>query len=109
MKRSNEIGITLIALIITIIVLLILAGITMNLIIGERGIIIRAGEAGRNYEEAAKREDRELENYFDDIEEIVNGIPKEQNIEIALTGEKLQTSLPINLEATITDRRKRSE
>lgn len=43
-KNMNEEGITLIALVITIIVLLILAGVTINLIIGERGIITRAKE-----------------------------------------------------------------
>ena len=44
MKRKNS-GVTLIALIITIIVLLILAGITITSIVGDNGILNRAAEA----------------------------------------------------------------
>ena len=57
-KKNN--GITLISLVITIIVLLILAGITINLTIGQDGIIKRSEEAGRNYQNAADYERREL-------------------------------------------------
>ena len=38
--KTNE-GITLIALVITIVVLLILAGVTISTLIGENGIITR--------------------------------------------------------------------
>ena len=44
-KNANENGITLIALIVTIIVLLILAGITINLTIKDGGIIQRSKDA----------------------------------------------------------------
>ena len=57
--KSNH-GITLIALVITIIILLILAGIVINLTIGENGIIKKAQQAGINYEEAGAREKLEL-------------------------------------------------
>ena len=43
---SNNNGITLIALVVTIIVLLILAGVTINLVLGEDGIISKAQQAG---------------------------------------------------------------
>ena len=42
MLKDSIKGITLVALVVTIIVLLILAGIAMNLIIGDNGIISRA-------------------------------------------------------------------
>lgn len=48
-KKHNNGGITLIALVITIIVLLILAGITINLTIGQNGIMNMAEKAGQNY------------------------------------------------------------
>ena len=44
MNRSNK-GITLIALVVTIIVLLILAGISISMISGQNGILTKAGEA----------------------------------------------------------------
>ena len=42
-KREN--GITLIALVVTIVVLLILAGITISLVFGSNGVIKKAQEA----------------------------------------------------------------
>ncbi len=67
-------GITLVALVITIIVLLILAGITISLTIGQRGILTRAQEAGRNYQEAAKKEDEDLDEFLGEADNIIAGI-----------------------------------
>lgn len=67
-------GITLVALVITIIVLLILAGITISMTIGQRGILNRAKEAGQNYQNAAKQEDRDLQDMNDEMENIVNSL-----------------------------------
>ena len=72
--NQNKAGITLVALVITIIVLLILAAITINLTIGQRGILTRAEEAGRNYQEAAKREDEQLSNFLKEADDIIDGI-----------------------------------
>ena len=43
--KSNK-GITLVALVITIIVLLILAGVSISLVVGDNGIMTRAKDAG---------------------------------------------------------------
>ena len=69
MVRKNERGITLIALVISIIILLILAGITILAISGENGIIQRAVEAREEMEEAEKIEQNTLNNYEDTIKE----------------------------------------
>ena len=58
LKKQN--AITLIALIITIIVLLILAGVTLSLIIGEDGIVGRAISAAETYDIAGAKEQVEL-------------------------------------------------
>jgi hypothetical protein len=65
--RRNKRGITLIALVITIIVLLILAGITINLTIGEGGIITTAQQAGKNYVQASTDEKIQLGDLTDYI------------------------------------------
>lgn len=54
--RNNIKGITLIALVITIIVLLILAGVTIATLTGENGILIRAGDAKEQTEIAEEKE-----------------------------------------------------
>lgn len=50
MKKEN--AITLIALVITIIILLILAGVTINILIGENGLFNTAKNATINYEKS---------------------------------------------------------
>ena len=50
---KNNKGITLVSLIITIIILIILAGITINITVGQDGIITKAKEAKTNTEIAA--------------------------------------------------------
>jgi Tfp pilus assembly protein PilE len=65
-------GITLIALVITIIVLLILAGITINLTIGEDGIITKAKEAGDKYAQSAENEQSDLADFLNQTENIIN-------------------------------------
>ena len=56
MKKSEERGITLIALIITIIVLIILAGISIMMISGKDGILQRAGNAKTTIGQASAEE-----------------------------------------------------
>ena len=66
--RKNQ-GITLIALVITVIVLLILAGVTISTLTGENGILTRAQEAKNKTEEAQKEEQNTLNSYEDKINE----------------------------------------
>lgn len=64
MKRKimkNEKGITLIALVVTIIVLIILAGISINLVLGENGIIAKSKEAKLQHEISADLETLNIE------------------------------------------------
>ena len=61
LKEKN--GITLIALVVTIIVLLILAGISINMLIGQNGILNRAGEAKSNTEDSSDLEYLQVKAY----------------------------------------------
>lgn len=45
MKKNNENGITLVSLVITIIVMLILAGVSLNMVIGENSVLEQAQKA----------------------------------------------------------------
>ena len=57
--RKNS-GVTLIALAVTIIVMLILAGVTMATLTGDNGIISNARKSASKSEEAKKEEKRKL-------------------------------------------------
>ena len=55
-------GITLVALVVTIIVLIILAGVSIALVLGDNGIITKARDGRTNYLLAANEEDAQLSN-----------------------------------------------
>ena len=73
-KQNKQKGITLIALVITIIVLLILAGITINLTIGQDGIITKAQQAGKNYVDAANYENQMLKDFESMTDDILTNV-----------------------------------
>ena len=55
-KTRKMKGITLVALVVTVVVLLILAGISLNLVLGDNGIITKAQEAAAKTEESSATE-----------------------------------------------------
>ncbi len=70
-KRKN--GITLIALVVTIVILLILSGVTINMLLGEDGIIRTAQEAKNTWEGAIANEQEEIQNLVNELNSIMNG------------------------------------
>lgn len=74
---KKERGITLVALVVTIIVLLILAGVTIGMATSGSGIFGRAKNAANTYRNSAAKENTALKSYEteidNDIREFVNG------------------------------------
>ena len=66
MRKEN--GITLVSLVVTIIVLIILAGISINLTIGQDGIITKAKQAKENIEIAKVEEETRLNELYEQLE-----------------------------------------
>jgi len=67
-NHSNQTGITLIALVVTIVVLLILAGVSINALFGDSGIINKAKDAQNKMDQAAENDQKginELSNWLD--------------------------------------------
>ena len=60
MKKKNR-GITLIALVVTVIVILVLAGVSISMLTGENGILKRAAEAKEKTQEAQNSEQAQLD------------------------------------------------
>ena len=71
--KKKEKGITLTGLVITIIVLIILAGISLSYFIQE-GIIDKAEEAGERMNQAAGEEAEGLKNLSNEIEGLISGV-----------------------------------
>ena len=61
-NKMSEKGITLIALVITIVVLLILAAVSLNLVIGNEGILTRSKDTVDKYGRQAENEQQGLNN-----------------------------------------------
>ena len=73
MKTKSSKGITLIALVITIIVLLILAGVTIAALSGDNGILKRATEAKEQTNQKNDEETEKLAGYESTIDQYANG------------------------------------
>ena len=71
MKKNK--GITLVALVVTIVVLLILAGVSINLVLGNNGIIAKAKDAETKSAEASQNDLIGMNELAQQLEEQING------------------------------------
>ena len=73
MKTKEMKGITLVALVVTIVVLLILAGVSINLVLGNNGIIAKAKDAETKSAEASQNDLIGMNELAQQLEEQING------------------------------------
>lgn len=108
---KKEEGITLIVLVVTIIVLIILAGVSINMIFSENGLVTKAKQAAENMEIAKQEEDIALDNLLLQVDNTstYNDI-KKVNEPILLTGmdaikftEPTKTTEGITVKTSYTD------
>ena len=71
MKKNK--GITLVALVVTIVVLLILAGVSINLVLGNNGIIAKAKDAETKSAEASQNDLKGMNSLVSEMEGTLNG------------------------------------
>ena len=71
MKKEKN-GITLIALVVTIVVLLILAGVSINMVLGQNGIVTKAKEARDKTEQAKQNDLASMDQVVKDMDDILN-------------------------------------
>ena len=72
-KLEKQSGITLIALVVTIVVLLILAGVTINLLFSDTGLFGKAQEAKNTWENAENSDREAIGDLVNQANEILNG------------------------------------
>lgn len=98
MRRTSlkEKGITLIALVVTIIVLLILAGITISMAINNNGIIQRAKDASEVYAQAENNETNTLAKFAEYVDTLGETPPEVNSKKITEAGVK-----PSSQDATV--------
>jgi type II secretory pathway pseudopilin PulG len=72
----KQAGITLVALVVTIVILLILAGVSLNLILGNQGLVKKAKDAKANYTGASREEQGTLDLADANIDDMLGNIGK---------------------------------
>ena len=79
MKNKGEKGVTLVALVITIVLLLILAGISIKFTLGDEGIVKRAQNTANDYKDQIEGIASHINNVDDWIDENVDKFKNEVN------------------------------
>ena len=99
MKNKGEKGVTLVALVITIVLLLILAGISIKFTLGDEGIVKRAQNTANDYQEQTEGIASHINNVDDWIDENVDKVKNEVNKKAdangTINGKKAGTNNPI--------------
>ena len=98
--KKKDAGITLVALVVTIIILLILAGITISLTISDNGIITKAKQAKEKYDASKANEISQLSSLDSEMRGIITrGLSGDfilEDIEIESDVENLNTSAKVS-------------
>ncbi len=66
-RAQEPAAITLVALVITVIILIILAGVSLNLALGENGIFTKSKQAVDKYKDSAQKEQNEMDNLYNTL------------------------------------------
>ena len=90
-------GVTMVALVVTIIILLILAGVVITLVVGDNGIITRAKRATEIYKEAEENEQIQLNNLYTQLASINN----ENSKSVTIYGDQESINSITNVPVTI--------
>ena len=99
MKNKGEKGVTLVAFVITIVLLLILAGISIKFTLGDEGIIKRAQNTANDYKDQTEGIASHINNVDDWIDENVDKVKNEVNKKAdangTINGKEAGTNNPI--------------
>ena len=94
-KVKQKQGITLIALVVTLVILMILAAVSINIILGDQGIFGQAKKSANSYQQSEINDLRALESLASELEDVLaTPIPiqtAEQLFKIG-TGEKVEVA-----------------
>ena len=90
--KLQEAGITLVALVVTIIVLLILAGVTITLALSNNGVIGRAQYSSNTWANATKDEETAMGQFATDVDTLTEGFINREGDSGGDTPEETETS-----------------
>ena len=102
---KNKKGITLIALVITIIVLLVLAGVSLNMLLGENGILTKVQTAKSSQERAGLKEEAQLTMLSIETEKLISDDSKsfKEVLESGISGATIEAVNATESSSGLTD------
>ena len=103
MKKDRSSGITLVALVVTVVVLLILAGVALNLVLGNNGILNKAKDASQKHKQASENEQKELSTGEDEIDKALGQYDPLKKLPSKTIGEAQSDYMTENTKVTLTD------
>ena len=102
-KFKKEKGITLVALVVTIVVLIILAGITLSLVLGQNGIVNKAKEARDKTQADQLNTEIAMNTLYNDMEGAISAGPIDLSKVNTVKEAKENRAIPIADNKTLTD------
>ncbi|MFR2534428.1 MAG: hypothetical protein ACLTEH_04940 [Clostridia bacterium] len=91
---KEEKGITLISLVVTIIILIILAGVSMNMLVGDNGIITKAQQAKENTILAQGEEQKQLNSLYEALDGQIEDSNKGESVYEVTVGNNEKVPIP---------------
>lgn len=79
---QNRKGVTLVALVVTIIILIILATISINAVLGDKGLIKKAQQAKDMYEKSKQEEQEAIDELMKEYDNLLNEEPSKEEVEL---------------------------
>ncbi len=95
-EMKEEKGITLVALVVTIIIMLILAGVALSMAIGENGLFTMSKKAADTYKESQTNEEQEMKSAEKELKKLTQGLTVTATVngeEVELTKENVKDYL----------------
>ena len=81
-RQERQAGITLVALIITVVVMLVLAGVAIAAVVDGDGLFSKTRQAAETYENATREEGEKIQSLINEIDKYLEGNIEEEEIKV---------------------------
>ncbi len=81
-REERQAGITLVALVITVVVMLILAGVAIAAVVDGEGLFSKTRQAAETYENATREEGEKIQSLINEIDKYLEGNIEEEEIKV---------------------------
>ena len=101
-KKEKAKGITLVALVITVVIMLILAGVAIAAVVDGDGLFSKTRDSAQAYENAAQKEADDLQKWMNEIDNYLDGVSNNSKEEVVIVNSPKMTNgmIPVKYDET---------